>query len=283
MFKTAALLCIAAAPLFAQAQDINQTKDSLYIAASERETPHKVLHAEPLYIDLIRDLGAHKGEQEWNFGLGITDNLKYDSYQALIEYEFAPINRLGLEVELPFTFYSANNITDSIQKPSHRVESIKTAIQWTFFVSPSYNTSMAFGYINELEFANLNGINKGPVFTGNIFNPFIVIAKRHGNNFHTLLYTGPRIEKAFKDRRTHITYDANLNFHYMITGTRNFVGIELNSEWNDKGFDMTVRPQLRVEITRQLLIGIVGGIPISKANQRLSTFARVIWEPRGKH
>ena len=88
----------------------------------------------------------------------------------MIEYEFAPVNRLGLEVELPFTFYSENSSNDSIQKPSHRVESIKTAIQWTFFVSPLHNTSMALGYINELEFANLNEIYKGPVFTGNTFS-----------------------------------------------------------------------------------------------------------------
>jgi hypothetical protein len=27
--------------------------------------PDKVLHAELLYIDLIRDLGARKGEKEW--------------------------------------------------------------------------------------------------------------------------------------------------------------------------------------------------------------------------
>lgn len=59
---------------YAVGQISNSTKDSLYIHQIE-EAPgkHKVLHAEPLYIDLIRDLGARKGEREWNVGLGMTD------------------------------------------------------------------------------------------------------------------------------------------------------------------------------------------------------------------
>src|SRR5690606_2770409 len=81
-------------------------KDSLYIQEVEnRKNPDKVLHAEPLFIDLIRDLGARKGEKEWNVGFGLTDKGDFDEYTALVEYEWAPINRLGLEVELPFSFY----------------------------------------------------------------------------------------------------------------------------------------------------------------------------------
>lgn len=73
----------------AQAEQENKTKkDSLYIQEIENKTaPDKVLHAEPLYIDLIRDLGARKGEKEWNVGLGLTDNNTFDKYTALVEYE----------------------------------------------------------------------------------------------------------------------------------------------------------------------------------------------------
>ena len=92
---------------YTQAQvQSKSTLDSLFIdEVEDRHEPGKVLHAEPLYIDLIRDLGARKGEKEWNVGFGITDNENYDNYEALIEYEWAPVNRLGLEVELPFSFY----------------------------------------------------------------------------------------------------------------------------------------------------------------------------------
>ncbi|HEY1033226.1 MAG TPA: HAEPLYID family protein [Flavipsychrobacter sp.] len=279
-----AIVCLAYTHgIYAQEHPIDkQEKDSLYIEHFEKKLPAKVLHAEPLYIDLIRDLGARKGEHEWNIGLGITDNLKYDTYQTLIEYEFAPIDRLGLEIEVPFTFYAPLSGTDKEEVPSHRIESLKTALQWTFIVAPKQNFSAAVGYINELEFTSLNAITANNALHGNVFNPFLVIAKRWGNNLHTLLYTGPMVEKAFHTHHTSVNYAINTNFHYMIPGTRNFVGIEVNKEIRKADFDMVVRPQLRVGITEHLLLGIVGGIPISRENQRFSTFARLIWEPPSK-
>lgn len=90
-----------------------------------------MLHAEPLYIDLIRDLGARKGEKEWNIGLGLTDNNTFDEYTALVEYEWAPINRLGLEVELPFSFYYPSESKSTA--PGSKLNSIKLAAQYSFF------------------------------------------------------------------------------------------------------------------------------------------------------
>ena len=91
----------------------NARLDSLYISETQDvKGPDKVLHAEPLYIDLIRDLGARKGEKEWNVGMGLTDNYGYDSHDVLVEYEWAPVNRLGLEVEVPVTFYAGRRQQD---------------------------------------------------------------------------------------------------------------------------------------------------------------------------
>lgn len=266
------------------AQDLDSVRamhrelDSLFIYEVERKPQSsKVLHAEPLYIDLIRDLGARKGEREWNLGLGLTDNLRYDTYQALIEYEWAPINRLGLEVEIPFTVIAPyKNGEDSI--PSSRMESLKTAAQWSFFVSERLKTSMAFGYINELEFSDLENLGK-QIMKGNVFNPFLIVAKRWGNNYHTLVYTGPRIEREFKSKAWHSEYDINTSFHYMISGTRNFIGVEINKTIHAGGFDAVVRPQMRVGIAPNFLVGILGGIPLNRDNQRFSMFMRVIWEP----
>ena len=137
------------------------------------EKPAKVLHTEPLYVDLIRDLGTHKGEREWNLGLGLTDNLRFDCYEALIEYEWAPANRLGLEVD----------------------------------------------------------------------------------------------------------YEINTGFHYMVPGTDNFLGVELNKGFQHGDFDMTIRPQMPLDIAEEFLIGIVAGIPISRENQRFSAFMRLFYEP----
>lgn len=258
---------------------LSQDYDSASVA-EQKELPYKVLHAEPLYIDLIRDLGAHKGEKEWNLGFGMKDKLRFDQYEALIEYEWAPANRLGLEVEVPVTFYmrAPNDLNND--KPSDRIESIKTAAQWTFLVSEKFQTSLALGYLNELEFTDLNRINHTNVFQGNVFNPFFIAAKRW-NDWHTLMYTGPRVHLTFESNRWRAEYDVNSNVHYMIPGTRNFIGVEFNKVFGEAGlFELVIRPQMRVVIHEALMIGIVQGIPVSKERERLSSFLRLIYEPQ---
>lgn len=276
------LIFLLASSTYSLGQIAKSEKDSIYIQLVEDHTePDKVLHAEPLYIDLIRDLGARKGEKEWNLGLGLTDNLKFDSYEALIEYEWAPIDRLGLEMELPFTFYSPASGTEIDSIPSNQLNSIKIAAQWSFFVNVPMATSMALGYINEFELSDFRSFGN-PFIKGNIYNPFLVVAKRWGDNFHSLIYTGPMIEQSFGTNTFQTTYEVNTNVHYMISGTRNFVGVEFNKTIESGDFDMTIRPQMRLSIADNLLIGIVAGIPVSRENERLSAFVRLIWEPPHK-
>lgn len=255
----------------------NTTKDSLYIeeVLTKTEKP-KILHAEPLFIDLIRDLGARKGEKEWNVGFGITDNNDYVEYLALVEYEWAPIDRLGLEIELPFTIYPSNG---NEMAPGSKLNSLKLAGQYSFLVSEKRKTSLAIGYIHEFEMNEFNAYSNGKLFIGNIYNPFFVAAKRWGNNFHTLLYTGPLLIHHFDANSTQTNWQINSNFHYMIPGTRNFIGLEINKEITQTDFDMVIRPQMRVGIAENLLVGIVTGIPINRENQRFSTFFRLIYEP----
>ena len=277
--KILILILVLVLSKHANAQIKNIKKDSLYIKEVENDKkPAKVLHAEPLYIDLIRDLGARKGEKEWNLGLGLTDNLQFDSYEALIEYEWAPADRLGLEVELPFTFYSPVNGTEKADIPSNQLNSIKVAAQWSFYVNEVAATSMAIGYINEFELSSFRDFGK-PLIKGNVYNPFLVVAKRLGSNFHSLIYTGPMIEQNFITNKFHTTYDINTSFHYMISDTRNFIGVEFNKTLDHKDFDMTIRPQMRVSVADNLLIGIIAGIPVSRENERFSSFLRLIWEP----
>jgi hypothetical protein len=270
---------VLADSLKARLEELKEKRDSLYIAhIEERREPDKVLHAEPLFIDLIRDLGARKGEAEWNIGMGLTDNTEYDSYIMFIEYEFAPIDRLGLEFEIPVTLNRQRQ--RRVEPPSNRIESLKFAAQWSFFVSQELQTSIALGYLNELEFSDLDVIKNAPLFKGNLYNPFFIAAKRWGNNWHTLIYTGFKFFQDFKKGFKGWEYEANTNFHYMISGTRNFIGVELNKTISNQGdFDMVIRPQMRLAISHDLMIGIVVGIPINQERERLSTFFRLIYEP----
>jgi len=258
-----------------------ETLDSIFIAeVQDKYELDKVLHAEPLYIDLIRDLGARKGEREWNVGMGISDKSNYTEYEALIEYEWAPINRLGLEVELPFSFYyPEDKQTDMNGIPKSKLNSLKLAAQWSFYVSEKYKTTLAAGYLHEFEITDFNSYRSSRFYTGNVYNPFFIAAKRFGNNFHTLIYAGPQVFQHFEDHHQIINYNFNTNFHYMIPGTRNFIGVEFNKDFTKNDFDMIIRPQMRVGIADNLLIGIVTGIPVNRETQRFSSFLRLIYEP----
>lgn len=258
-----------------------QILDSLFIEEVEKQKAYqkpKVLHAEPLYIDLIRDLGARKGEKEWNVGFGMQDKRNYDEFEALIEYEWAPIDRLGLEVELPVSLYSFRNGNRDGTIPSSKLESLKVAGQYTFLVSEKRNTSMAIGYIHEFELVAFDRLGKEEAFRGNIFNPFLIAAKRWGSNYHSLIYTGPVLEKAFGGR-ANVGFEVNYNVHYMVSGTRNFIGLEVNQEIHDGKSFATLRPQMRVALAENLMIGIVSAIPIGQPDAGLGSFVRLIYEP----
>jgi hypothetical protein len=276
IYLVLSLLCMSP---FLYAQDAESTQEE------KSEKPLKIEHAEPLFIDLIRDLGARKGESEWNVGLGMFDRLNYDKYEALVEYEWAVMDRLGLEIEVPFSIYTSNGLENANgMRPSNRVESIKKAFQWTFLVSEKMNTSMAIGGINEFVFTPLDSISTSSMFQGDIINPFLISATNWRNGFHSLIYTGPRWFIPFNSElEREFEYEINTNFHYMIPNTRNFIGVEFNKIVATDDFAMVVRPQMRVSISNNLLIGIVGGIPINRERERLSSFIRLIYEPGHRH
>ncbi len=277
IIRTSIFVLICLTNSFAQKSEQNIENNSLNNKENKNQNePEKVLHAEPLFIDLIRDLGARKGEKEWNIGLGLTDNSDYDEYSALIEYEWAPADRLGLEVELPFSFYPSNH---NGAAPGNNLNSLKLAAQYSFYVSQKYGMSMALGYIHEFELAEFRFYDDQTLIQGNVYNPFFITAKRLGNNFHSLLYTGPAISHHFESNTTDTSWQINSNIHYMISGTKKFIGIEVNKAIEKNNFDMVIRPQMRVAIAENLLIGIVTGIPISRENERLSSFLRLIYEP----
>jgi hypothetical protein len=283
-----AVILLSCGQIAAQDAQIDSIKleriilDSIFLAEfedSKLDQKPKVLHAEPLYIDLIRDLGARKGEKEWNVGMGMSDKRSFDEYELLVEYEWAPIDRLGLEVELPVTLFSnRGDLPTDISKPANRIESLKLATQWSFLVSEKAKTSLALGYIHEFEFVDLNKIGQGDLFKGNVFNPFFIAAKRWGRNYHTLIYTGPRVEKGF-NQNSEFSYEIHTNLHYMIAGTRNFIGIEVNKEIHNGKLEAVMRPQMRVGLAENLMIGIVTGIPINRDQEGLSSFIRIIYEP----
>ncbi|MEN4760849.1 HAEPLYID family protein [Chryseobacterium sp. C39-AII1] len=238
--------------------------------------PVKISHAEPLYADLVRDLGARKGEKEFNLGAGFINHKGYSEYSSLVEYEFAPVNRLGLEVEADFSFFRRSEKNSAV--PGDRLENLRFSMQYSFFVSEKINTTLAAGYTQVFEFTDFKNYGKNNLFTGTIYNPFVIAAKKWGSNFHTLMYAGPLFKHNFDRSETNIDWQINTSFIYTIPGSGHFVGVEFNKEFDHGKFEMTIRPQVKIKINKKLALGAVAGIPVHK-EEGFSSFFRVIIEP----
>lgn len=255
-------------------------KDTLKPVSTEIAKILKIHHAEPLYIDLIRDLGARKGEKEINFGFGIEDYKKYLSYSGFAEYEFAVADRLGLEIEVPFSFYQNVGHLQNDTNPQNRIEGLKIAAQYTFLVSEKHQSSMAVGYIHELKFASFSTIkHRRKLLEGNTYNPLFIVAKKWKSNIHALLYTGPIFEQHFDSKKINTIGQVNTSIHYVFSESGNFIGLETNMEFMKKDSSVTFRPQVKQKISDGLFIGFVVGIPTEFNNDGMSCMSRIIWEP----
>ncbi|MES2629069.1 MAG: HAEPLYID family protein [Bacteroidota bacterium] len=246
-------------------------------AYTQHQVP-KISHAEPVYFDLVRDLGARKGEKELNLGAGFySDQGKYSS-AYLVEYEFAPVNRLGVEVEIPFSFSRMSPGDD--EKNASRIkgiEAFKVATQYSFLVAPKAQITMAIGYMLESERKASDLMH----CDGFVHTPFLVIAKKWGNYFHTMIYSGPQLECARSGRQQN-TLLVNSSVHWVIPGSRNFVGMELNQEVTSHATYSTFRPQVKLFLSSTSALGIAIGIPVSNGGQNMDVLFRWIYEPQNK-
>ena len=229
--------------------------------------PDKVSHAEPISFDLIRDLGARKGEQEWNVGLGMTSVGDRTLQSFFIEYEFAPVNRLGLELELPLHFSDPSPGTEY----TNGFEGIKAAVQYSFLVSPKAKMTLAAGYIFEL----CPKIFQRPE-NETIHVPFFIVAKKWGQ-VNALLLAAPSLTISGSKREA--IGLVNTSLHYIIPGTKNFIGIELNSELAHNTFHLMIRPQTKIILSNTLALGMAAGFSGGSSAQKMDFMMRWIYEP----
>lgn len=234
----------------------------------------KIHHAEPLYMDLVRDLGARKGEHELNVGWGLTNKNNYVGNNGFVEYEFSPINRLGLEVEVPFSIekpvYATNR--DGEKLVSKQSSALKLASQYTFAVWVKHQLSLAVGYMHEIYIGN----------RGTEYSPFFVIGKKWGQNFHSLIYTGPVWKSHPNMVQLSQAYQMNVSVHYIIPKTFNLIGVECNTEFYGDEFDVTFRPQTRVQLSESIHLGVLTGIPLYFSQDKISFMTRLIYIPQSK-
>ncbi len=255
------------------------------IVDSLDERPLKIHHAEPLYMDLVRDIGARKGEREWNLGWGLEKNSRYSANSGFIEYEFAPLNRLGFEVEVPFTLYRSyleEGQRETSAVPHNRIEGVKLATQYTFLVSGKHQLSMAAGYMHELVTHSFYTISqRHSLWKGHRMTPFLIIARKWGANIHSMLYTGPEFDLVNHGGPAEMYYQANLSMHYVLPHSGHFIGLEMNQETAKHFYSLVFRPQVKIKLADGLALGLVTGLPLHmNSGNSISFLTRLIYEPR---
>ncbi|WP_140157739.1 MULTISPECIES: HAEPLYID family protein [Arenibacter] len=243
---------------------------------TEPELPVKVHHIEPLFIDLVRDLGARKGEKELNLGADFANTSTFSQFDVLAEYEFAPIHRLGLEFEVGFSFFDGYGDNKNI--PKNKMEALKLSAQYSFYVSPKHKTTLALGYAQIFELTDFSSYDSSLFVKEIVYSPFFIAAKGLGQQLHALIFTGPLFKHELGTDVTHVDWQLNTSFHYEIPNTSHFLGIEFNKEWIHGELEMTMRPQAKLQINEDLALGIVTGFPITKSEEKFSSFFRVIYE-----
>ncbi|MBL7713439.1 MAG: hypothetical protein JNL13_13290 [Chitinophagaceae bacterium] len=245
-------------------------------AQNQNSKPDKVAHAEPLYFDLVRDLGARKGEKELNIGSDFSSVSGYNKNTLLAEYEFAPVDRLGLEAEADLALYKG--IGPQTEVPGNKLECIRLSAQYSFLVSSRHQATLAAGYTQIIEFREFRSAEQQRFVSGMVYNPFFVAAKRWGRNMHTLLYCSPLILQETGSMPSGIKWQLNASLHYTIPKTKNFIGIECNQEIRQGKTTFTLRPQVKIQVSKHLAAGLVAGLPLGQKEERVSSFVRIIYE-----
>lgn len=229
-------------------------------------TPVKLKHAEPLSVDLIRDLGARKGEKEFNLGLSTGAYTSHNQNSGFIEYEFAPLNRLGVEVEIPFLL-TAREISET----TIPIRGMKMAMQYTFYVNEPLYTSSAIGYIHELKFSSAGVMSS--------FHPLFIAAKRWGSSFHTMAYVSPVLGYGEQKSLACSALEINTSMHYMKNDGKGFAGIEFNQQIEEGEYKVMMRPQVKAKLSPALSIGLCAGFPLTANVGGPDMLIRIIYEP----
>ncbi|MEP7239119.1 MAG: HAEPLYID family protein [Ferruginibacter sp.] len=252
-----------------------------------------IKHYMPLYLDIPAEMNVKKGYKEINIAGGYADFKDFNGERALVEYDFAPIDKLGFEIEIPFVFVhqkiqnmQSGNTDVIIPEEGGAVKSamaLRVGFSYSLCSFQKAKTSIAVGYFNEFELTPFEHFGK-PLLEGNVYNPFIAVAKIFGDRFHTMIYTGPAIKQSFElhESKTNVRFNTIISYRFGKGNKETFAGVECNQTWaKAEAGQMVLRPQIQVEITEKWKLGFVGGIPIATSNNlNASGFMRLIYSPR---
>jgi hypothetical protein len=63
-----------------------------------------------------------------------------------------------------------------------------------------------------------------------------------------------------------------------VPNTDHFFGVEINHEISSEGIHSVLHPQIKLDISNKLAIGMAVGLPIGGAENGLNSFLRIIYQ-----
>lgn len=263
-------------------------RDSLAQDNKEKTAPE---HYMPMYLDMPAELNVRKGYKEINIGYGMANFRDFSGIRSILEYDFAPINNLGFEIEIPFIFINnkyaqpTNGSLQDIIVPEEggNVQSamaLRLGFNYTIHSFQKAKASISIGYFNEFESSPFVHFGK-PIIEGNVYNPFFSVAKIWGKKFHTMIYAGTATRQEFGNSKTRTVIRFNPTISYRLRKD-NFIALEVNHTWaKEEAGQMVLRPQVLVQIAPKWKCGFVGGVPVETNNHlKISGILRLIYSPK---
>lgn len=245
-----------------------------------QESAPKVKHADPVYEDLITELGAKKGANELNVNFGYR-NMEERHHLVLsqLELEYAPIDNLGFEITLPYTAYFTNTEAD-LQRRDNRIEFLQWGVQYTFYSSLEKGLSLAFSFQNTYgQEEDYKPDNADGFTVENIrYLPYLIAAKNWQDTWFLLFSGGTELNQDLVDNDVGFEHQLNTAFHYGFSENDHFIGIELNKSLEEGDFEMMMRPQLILEVSDSFTLGSTIGIPVLISDTRWTAFLRLAYE-----
>lgn len=249
---------------------------TLLSVSSFAQEASEVKFSQPLYLDLPGNLNVKSGYKELNSLQSFQSFKEYNYYRLSVEYSFAPISNLGLEIELPTNLYANNVHTAEVE---NKIEAIRIGAIYSIPNLKLMNSAIGVGFVNDFEFTSFKHFGK-PLFEANAINPFILFAKVWGNRFTTLAYSGPNFHTTFFDSRTEAELRINATFGYRFGKYNHFANVEINQIVFKGNWETVLRPQVRIYVAKQWRLGIGTSIPVQDNFNGTGAFARLIFNPK---
>ncbi|MBW8683589.1 HAEPLYID family protein [Chitinophaga rhizophila] len=235
-------------------------------ACSQAYNGKKIGHVEPLQLDLIQDLDARNGDKEFEVDMETDMQRQYNELNFSLEYEQAIAERLGFEVQLPFSFYQPkSNPVPGEELPKNRMEGLKLGLQYTVAVLPAVQTSVAVAITHETYFHSFRTMKqKGGIMKGSSENIALIAAKRWGRHFHTMIHTNYEWMNLTGNKgNSYINHDISIHYQFE---RRYVLGLEYICRNNIKE-EATIYPQARLALNKLAECTLAAQIPVDKTKE----------------